>query len=125
MKLDPGVFPEVGLFCLKAALFCAPFLLLGVYLEKGVDGRVRTDLPRRALKSAVFLLSIAPILFLGAFNFVNAVRPELLAAFLERHPDLQNIMVMEGARPALLLVALVGPFAALNLAEIVRGDTSS
>jgi hypothetical protein len=123
-KFDPAVFPAVGLFSLKVAVFCVPFLLLGLCLERKVDGKARTDLPRRSLKAAVFLLFTLPILLLGLVNYVNTVRPTLLASLLEKHPDLENFMIIEGVWPSLLLVGLVTLFAILNLVEIDRGDTS-
>ncbi len=124
LKLDPATMPEVAGFTLRMVIFCVPFLLLGLYLERGVDGRERIPRARRLVKMAVLSAGILPFCFLGGMNLVNALRPELLARVMEKNPDLQNLMVMDGLVSPLVLLGVLLVFFFLAASEILGGDTS-
>jgi hypothetical protein len=124
IKLDPAVMPEVWGFTVRMVLFCIPFLLIGIYLERNVDGRVLIAGWPRMLKMFLLIVSVAPLGIIGAVNLLNAVRPGLMAGVLAEHPALENLMVMDGMTGPLLLLGLLLVFTLLYAAEIATGDTS-
>ncbi len=124
LKFDPAVMPEVGGFTLRLMMLCIPFLLIGLYLERGVDGKVRITGGRRRLKISLLLVSVSPLGIIGALNLVNALRPETMQEALAKHPALENLMVMDGLAGPLLLLGLMLVFTLLYASAIAAGDTS-
>lgn len=124
LHFDPAVLPGAGVFALKVVAFCVPFVLLGFYLEKRVDGREKIDRTRRVVKAAIFVLFVLPMFGLGFLNYLNTIRPILLAEYLEKHPDLQNLIIMDGLLPPLVLIGVLTLFSGLYLVETLRGRTN-
>jgi len=114
--LDAGQWKAVLVFTVKGALFCLPFLILGILVEKDV---YRVPVFGRVIKTLVLMLVVFPVF---GFGLLNYLAPRFSDNFWAAFPWLENLWIMEGALPPLVLALLCGTFLALYLGEIWKGS---
>jgi len=113
--IDPAQWKSIFLFSVKVVLFCLPFVILGILVEKDV---YRVPVFNRVLKTIVLFLFVFPAFI---FALLNLFAPRLPDSFWTRHPGLEILWIMEGRFPPLVLGLLCGTFLFLYVAEVWKG----
>ena len=113
--LDAGQWKTVFVFTVKGVLFCLPFVILGVLVERDV---YRVPFFGRIIKTLVLILVVFPVL---AFALLNYFAPRLSENFWADFPWLENLWIMEGSLPSLVLALLCGTFLTIYLGEVWKG----
>ncbi len=122
---DPATLLAIVKFVVKSALFAVPFLLLGLFFERGVDARKRLPWSRRLAKVGVAVLFALPLVGFGVLNLVGARWPEKLEPLTAAWPWLDELLILDGVNPPAVLIALVTAFVLLNAWEMLTGDLSA
>lgn len=116
--IEMAQWKDIVAFSLKVILFCVPFVVLGLLVERDI---IKVPLINRFAKLAVLVLFAAPVFL---FGFLNYLAPGLPDEFWEGYPALESFWLMEGQWSPIILMALTVVFVVLYAVEVMSGDLS-
>ena len=116
--IDPANWKNILVFTLKVLVFCIPFVIVGIAIEKDV---IKVPPINRAIKVAVLVIAALPPFLLGLLNYLA---PRLPDSFWDTYPYLEDWWIIEGKWTPVLLMGFVVLFVVLYTLEVLGGDLS-
>ncbi len=117
--IEMAQWKDILIFALKVFVFSVPFVAFGLLVEKDI---IRVPVLNRVFKLLVVFLFFLPVFLFGILNYLAPGMPD---AFWENHHLLEELWLMEGTWPPVILSGLVFLYLLLYLMETLRGDLSS
>lgn len=117
--IEMAQWKDISIFALKVFVFTVPFVVFGLLVEKDV---IRVPVLNRAVKSFVVFLFFLPVFLLAVLNYLA---PGLPDAFWESYPFLEELWIMEGIWPPVILSGLAFLYLLIYVMETARGDLTN
>jgi len=116
--IDPAHWKDILVFTVKVIVFCVPFIVLGILVERDI---LKVPVSNRVVKIAVLIIAATPFFLLGALNFMA---PKLGDAFWDKYPYLEDWWILEGEWTPILFMGFIAVFVILYTVEVMGGDLS-